>query len=79
MGRSPHGERGLKFLQKILVLFRCRSLPARGAWIEIGADRVELHAVLSLPARGAWIEMARPRRCRCGTRSLPARGAWIEI
>ena len=58
-----------------------KSLPARGAWIEISALRGWLYrASVSLPARGAWIEIpydlipsGRPRR------SLPARGAWIEI
>ena len=33
--RSPHGERGLKFPPKSGRRASCRSLPARGAWIEI--------------------------------------------
>ena len=34
-GRSPRGERGLKFQGQKVVHFRVRSLPSRGAWIEI--------------------------------------------
>ena len=33
--RSPHGERGLKFRRKTIGLRLVRSLPSRGAWIEI--------------------------------------------
>ena len=34
-----------------------RSLPVRGAWIEISIDPVMPSIMLSLPVRGAWIEM----------------------
>ena len=34
-GRSPHGERGLKFEWVIQETAQCVSLPARGAWVEI--------------------------------------------
>ena len=34
-GRSPRGERGLKFLPSAVARARARSLPSRGAWIEI--------------------------------------------
>ena len=33
--RSPHGERGLKFLAGWGQIGNLSSLPARGAWIEI--------------------------------------------
>ena len=33
--RSPHGERGLKFPTAILHTQQIKSLPTRGAWIEI--------------------------------------------
>jgi len=33
--RSPHGERGLKFVVYIHGAFVFESLPSRGAWIEI--------------------------------------------
>ena len=35
IGRSPHGERGLKLLFAIAYLISFWSLPAWGAWIEI--------------------------------------------
>ena len=35
-----------------------RSLPSRGAWIEICILDVDLNPIaLSLPSRGAWIEI----------------------
>ena len=35
-GRSPHGERGLKFRGRLsLLIALAGSLPSRGAWIEI--------------------------------------------
>ena len=34
-GRSPHGERGLKYIAKEMQKAYERSLPPRGAWIEI--------------------------------------------
>ena len=33
--RSPHGERGLKLLRLFLMGRKLKSLPTRGAWIEI--------------------------------------------
>ena len=35
-----------------------RSLPARGAWIEIKTLNFDPSGLWSLPARGAWIEIA---------------------
>ena len=55
--RSPHGERGLKFRQRLVALEDALSLPARGAWIEIGYIGRSGYRALSLPARGAWIEI----------------------
>ena len=43
-----------------------RSLPSRGAWIEIGLWRgCGLGLDGSLPSRGAWIEIACPRTWVC--------------
>ena len=54
--RSPHGERGLKF-----ILFFMKhpdtSLPAWGAWIEMMINHDASLKKYSLPAWGAWIEM----------------------
>ena len=35
LGRSPHGERGLKFPGLKAMFLAFLSLPTRGAWIEI--------------------------------------------
>ena len=35
VGRSPHGERGLKWPGSAGIRFMGKSLPSRGAWIEI--------------------------------------------
>ena len=58
-----------------------KSLPARGAWIEICfCRRPFLCLAKSLPARGAWIEISLSSVARINrAQSLPARGAWIEI
>ena len=79
-GRSPRGERGLKLEAAGVKVDTGRSLPPRGAWIEIRQVELELLAAGSLPPRGAWIEMS-PRGGFCTNQagSLPPRGAWIEI
>ena len=62
---------------------RCFSLvpspPSRGAWIEIGIERLAAAGLMSPPSRGAWIEIY---ACCClpyYVASPPSRGAWIEI
>ena len=74
LGRSPRGERGLKYHSRECSASRLPSLPARGAWIEISALFLRLFS-------GAWIEIASAsvRIATTRPRSLPARGAWIEI
>ena len=37
LGRSPHGERGLKSPAVLQLLHGVPSLPSRGVWIEINA------------------------------------------
>ena len=56
-GRSPHGERGLKFDRACALDIRLSSLPTRGAWIEIRIVPTYGVARPSLPTRGAWIEI----------------------
>ena len=53
----------MKSLADDLVLLLLRSLPVRGAWIEMPRPSL-LHKkrAVSLPVRGAWIEMASPLR-----------------
>ena len=56
--RSPCGERGLKSTICARRKARKRSLPVRGAWIEIAASFVPRAGESgSLPVRGAWIEI----------------------
>ena len=58
VGRSPQGERGLKFGWPRSFAMPGRSLPARGAWIEISTIAYAWYVWrVSLPARGAWIEI----------------------
>ena len=79
-GRSPQGERGLKFLGLVDNYDITRRSPQGERGLKsIGRVGVDCR-VPSLPARGAWIEIVRERRtCSTNFRSLPARGAWIEI
>ena len=78
--RSPCGERGLKCYFSVRVRQKSKSLPVRGAWIEIpcaaGADHPKHR---SLPVRGAWIEIRTAALHAAIAASLPVRGAWIEM
>ena len=56
-GRSPYGERGLKYHLAAACPTPGSSLPLRGAWIEIEMKIYKILLLLSLPLRGAWIEM----------------------
>ena len=38
IGRSPCGERGLKFMEEVMDDQKVMSLPMRGAWIEIDVE-----------------------------------------
>ena len=78
--RSPHGERGLKFLEDNGIDIGLMSLPTRGAWIEmlLWGAAFEAHRP-SLPTRGAWIEIGYGLGLNVALLSLPTRGAWIEM
>ena len=57
-----------------------RSLPPRGAWIEIWVPLGDPQIQRSLPPRGAWIEITIDEQTGLiEQKSLPPRGAWIEI
>ena len=57
-----------------------RSLPSRGAWIEIASPPpCSGGRPPSLPSRGAWIEIRSDSSHTLVGVSLPSRGAWIEI
>ena len=79
--RSPHGERGLKFVLVAHSFVDVGSLPSRGAWIEIAVSHSNCAVYgQSLPSRGAWIEIQTAQAVMTQTlQSLPSRGAWIEI
>ena len=69
----------MKFLLHRKAQCTTRSLPVRGAWIEIQAEGRGESAGKSLPVRGAWIEIT-CRNTGCEqAKSLPVRGAWIEM
>ena len=62
-GRSPCGERGLKFVALPNPFSLSRSLPVRGAWIEIVLRANTVRSPCrSLPVRGAWIEIRHTTR-----------------
>ena len=74
--RSPCGERGLKSIANGILSDVTKSLPVRGAWIEI-KTRYPWTALTeaSLPVRGAWIEMG-SGACTCsGTIVAPRAGS----
>ena len=78
--RSPCGERGLKCACTGEKSQKARSLPVRGAWIEIPSIRTSTRPPKSLPVRGAWIEILGKTEKHCYLfGSLPVRGAWIEM
>ena len=59
---------------------QARSLPVRGAWIEILHYVNNWCYIASLPVRGAWIEIHLfNKSSQSDFASLPVRGAWIEI
>ena len=78
--RSPHGERGLKFL--LLVERDCRQLrrsPHGERGLKFTIVLCNSGLVMSLPTRGAWIEINISISINSDLLSLPTRGAWIEI
>ena len=77
--RSPCGERGLKLQTQNALWTSWRSLPVRGAWVEILNLRRNVRILASLPVRGAWVEIL-PLSVRGSfCTSLPVRGAWVEM
>ena len=51
--RSPHGERGLKYIFADFYSSEIKSLPARGAWIEIWKGCKEIWANVVAPRTGS--------------------------
>ena len=88
-GRSPHGERGLKFRQARRTARRSPSLSSRRAWIEITGLPENMEAHMCRSPHGERGLKYRPRRPtvlhrphhdhRRDALSLSSRRAWIEI
>ena len=57
MGRSPYGERGLKFVILPVCRHALGSLSLRRAWIEMPKRCSDKAMWLSLSLRRAWIEI----------------------
>ena len=66
-GRSPYGERGLKLDAQFFGVAQRRSLPIRGAWVEINLSQADDYLYRSLPIRGAWVEMTLLARMPSGS------------
>ena len=79
MGRSPCGERGLKLLRRVKRDAGRRSLPVRGAWVEILLFPFldSLHRRSPCGERG--LKSASTLAAISPFRSLPVRGAWVEM
>ena len=69
----------MKLHQRFIVKHGCKSLPVRGAWVEIAVKPAFARVkISSLPVRGAWVEMRREHPCKpilcsrspCGERGL---------
>ena len=52
LGRSPHGERGLKYLIRLRQDLIEQSLPSRGAWIEITSEKGDFGGFLRRSPHG---------------------------
>ena len=79
-GRSPRGERGLKFTDASVHELETRSLPPRGAWIEITLLAMLLLIVARRSPRGErGLKFILLALLVMVLASLPPRGVWIEI
>ena len=78
--RSPRGERGLKYLSITIMTRTARSLPSRGAWIEItGFCRGFSTGIGRSPRGERGLKFVQCLYLAAIGASLPSRGAWIEI
>ena len=80
IGRSPYGERGLKFDAAEVMDDRNASLSLRRAWIEIqfgNGSWIDAWGRSPYGERGLKYDGEQWQRSR--TRSLSLRRAWIEI
>ena len=79
-GRSPHGERGLKCVTARAIAALNRSLPTRGAWIEIPhSEQICMPSSCRSPHGERGLKSPQKGQGLRSIMSLPTRGAWIEI
>ena len=80
-GRSPCGERGLKYGVSDKQVAYATSLPVRGAWVEIALiDSDARHADSRSPCGERGLKFIVTAVCHEWVLvSLPVRGAWVEI
>ena len=69
----------MKFEPDGVTVYKTRSLPVRGAWVEISLSTSSGDGNASLPVRGAWVEILPSTAILYADASLPVRGAWVEI
>ena len=79
MGRSPHGERGLKYPSVTQHNARPGRSPHGERGLKYTSPMSNCCFDMSLPTRGAWIEIHRRPVFSAPSASLPTRGAWIEM
>ena len=79
-GRSPSGERGLKYIVGVAnAAHGDGRSPSGERGLKYPRTVERQHLAGSLPIRGAWIEINLIALWCSGLSSLPIRGAWIEI
>ena len=79
-GRSPQGERGLKWISIVRLRPAILSFPARGTWIEMRRSPVcMMTAYRRSPQGERGLKCPAQITCCINSRSFPARGTWIEM
>ena len=70
----------MKCYFSVRVQQKSKSLPVRGAWVEmLFGGCCHRPPAESLPVRGAWVEISGFSGGWWPLASLPVRGAWVEI
>ena len=72
LGRSPQGERGLKYVRVFLRIRIISRSPQGERGLKLVGKDGQAYSSVSLPARGAWIEIDNRHRPRsAGHRRSP--------
>ncbi len=79
LGRSPHGERGLKSIRRAQPVLRTWSLSSRRAWIEIQQPQQPFRRCRRSPHGERGLKYISRDYILQTDRSLSSRRAWIEI